>query len=235
MDRYGWHSARKGDIQGHVAVDRSYDDYCGIRHRFRYFFRRAVPEYGSAQGGHVSKPMDKRRFVISAFLLATLLLGFGLQKLGTYGPKAESVVVDPHVASGDLSGESRMVHQQFQQAVALLQQGQFEFAVQGFHEVLKVVPDLPEAHVNMGFALIGLEKFEVAQAFFDSASNIRPSQSNAYYGLAVAQEGLGDLQQAVATMRTFVHIAEQDDPYRRKAESAIWEWEVALAAQEDDE
>ena len=179
--------------------------------------------------------MDKRRFVISVFLLATLLLGFGLQKLATNEPQAASVVVDPHATSGDLSGESRLVHQRFQQAVALLQQGQYEFAVQGFHEVMKVVPDLPEAHVNMGYALLGLEKFEAAQQFFDSASNIRPSQSNAYYGLAVALEGLGDLQQAIVTMRAFVHIAAQDDPFRRKAESAIWEWEATLAAQENDE
>jgi len=183
----------------------------------------------------VSKPIDKRPFVISAFFFVTLLLGFGLQKLAINKPQPESILVDPHVALGDLSGDDRQVHQQFQQSVALLQQGEYEFAVQGFHEVLKFVPDLPEAHVNMGFALIGLEKFKAAQAFFDSASNIRPSQSNAYYGLAVAQEGLGDLQQAVVTMRTFIHIAEQDDPFRRKAESAIWEWEAALAAQENDE
>jgi len=179
--------------------------------------------------------MDKRRFVISAFLTAMLLLGFGLQRLVTEGRQGDGIGVDPHVASGDLSGESRLVHQQFQQAVALLQQGQYEFAVQGFHEVLKFVPDLPEAHVNMGFALLGLQNFNAAQEFFDSASNIRPSQSNAYYGLAVAQEGLGELQQAVVTMRTFVHIAELDDPFRRKAESAIWEWEAALAAGKNDE
>jgi len=183
----------------------------------------------------VSKPMDRRRFVISASLLATLLLGFGIQKLASNGQQGTSIGVDPHVASGNLSGESRLVHQRFQQAVALLKQGQYEFAVQGFHEVLKFVPDLPEAHVNMGFALVGLKKFKAAQEFFNSASNIRPSQSNAYFGLAVAHEGLGDLQQAVVTMRTFVHIAEQDDPFRRKAESAIWEWEAALTAQENDE
>ena len=179
--------------------------------------------------------MDKRRLVIFAVLLSTLLLGFGMQKLAIEGPELVSMVGDPHVASGDLSGESRLVHQQFQQAVALLQQGQYEFAVQGFHEVLKFVPDLPEAHVNMGFALLGLEKFKAAQDFFDGASNIRPSQSNAYYGLAVAHEGLGNLPQAVVTMRTFIHIAAQDDPFRRKAESAIWEWEATLAAQEHDE
>jgi hypothetical protein len=87
----------------------------------------------------------------------------------------------------------------------------------------------------MGFALLGLEKFKVAQEFFDSASNIRPSQNNAYYGLAVAHEGLGNLRQAVVTMRSFVHVAAQDDPFRRKAESAIWEWEATLAAQDNGE
>ena len=126
----------------------------------------------------------------------------------------------------------RLLHQQFQQAVALLQHGEYDYAVQGFHDVLKVAPDMPEAHVNMGFALLGLEEYEAARSFFDTATNIRPGQTNAYYGLAVAHEGLGDLRQAVAAMRAYTHIAAGDDQYRRKAEAAIWEWEAELTAKE---
>ncbi|MBI3069379.1 MAG: hypothetical protein HYY79_11040, partial [Betaproteobacteria bacterium] len=33
-------------------------------------------------------------------------------------------------------------------------------------------------------------------------------------------------------MRTFVHLAKADDPYLRKAQAALWEWEEALARDE---
>ena len=128
-------------------------------------------------------------------------------------------------------GDARL-HQAFQQAVALLQSGQYEYAVKGFHDVLRIPPDMPEAHVNMGFALLGLRKFGEARDFFDAASNLRPLQTNAYYGLAMAHEGLGQLRQAVMAMRTYAHLADKSDPHRRKAEAAIWEWEAALSAPE---
>ena len=121
----------------------------------------------------------------------------------------------------------------FQQAVVLLQHREFDYAVQGFHEVLKVAPDMPEAHVNMGYALLGLEQFEAARSFFDSATNLKPGQSNAYYGLAIAHEGLGELRSAVVAMRAYTHITNTDDQYRRKAEAAIWEWEAELSAQQE--
>ncbi len=48
VDCYGWRPACQGHVQAHVAVDGLHDDHCGIRHRFRDFFRSAFPEYGSA-------------------------------------------------------------------------------------------------------------------------------------------------------------------------------------------
>lgn len=166
--------------------------------------------------------LDKRYTVIPLILVVTVLAGFALHSIE---PKSEPVTAHEH-------SDLRRLHQQFQQAVALLQHGEYDYAVQGFHEVLKVAPDMPEAHVNMGFALLGLEEFEAARSFFDTATNLRPGQGNAYYGLAVAHEGLGDLSQAVAAMRTYTHVAGDDDNYRRKAEAAIWEWEAELRAEQ---
>ena len=172
----------------------------------------------------MNKRMDKRRVVIPVLLFATLLLGAGVQNFSS-DDFHSSVASDPE----------HLLRQQFEYAVSLLDQHEFESAVQGFHEVIKLAPELPEAHVNMGFALLGLERFEAAQDYFGSASTIRPLQSNAYYGLAVASEGLGEFQQAIVAMRTFVHIADFDDPFRRKAEAAIWEWEAILLAQTNDQ
>jgi hypothetical protein len=58
---------------------------------------------------------------------------------------------------------------------------------------------------------------------------LRPNQVNAYYGLAVALEGLGDTAGALGAMRVYVHRSPPDDPYLRKAQAALWEWEAALA------
>jgi len=175
--------------------------------------------------------------VIPLLAVATLVFGFALSRLdgsaGTGASPADAAQGASKMAT-PMSADDRLLHQRFQQAVVLLQHGEHEAAMQGFHEVLKMAPDMPEAHVNMGYALLGTGEFEAARSFFDTASNLRPGQANAYYGLAMAWEGLGDLGMARTAMQAYLHVAENDDPYRRKAESAIWEWEAALAARNDE-
>ncbi|MGQ0524695.1 MAG: tetratricopeptide repeat protein [Betaproteobacteria bacterium] len=119
------------------------------------------------------------------------------------------------------------IHQRFQQGVIMLHAKQHEHAMAAFHKVLELDPALPEAHVNMGFALIGLERYAAARDFFESALALRKEQVNAYYGLAVVLEGLQDRAGAIGAMRTFVHLSRPNDPYVRKAQSALWEWETA--------
>jgi len=182
----------------------------------------------------VSARVDKRRTVIPLLAVATLVLGLALSRLS--GVDEETAAGEP--VAGDamaaMPAEARLAHQRFQQAVVLLQHREYEAAMQGFHEVLKFAPEMPEAHVNMGFALLGLKEFAAARSFFETASSLRPAQANAYYGFAVASEGLGDLAQARTAMRVYLHVADDSDPYRRKAEAAIWEWEAALAAHNDE-
>ena len=74
------------------------------------------------------KRLDKRYTVIPVILVITALMGLTLH---FSKPTGEPVVLqdDPGL---------HLLHQQFQQAVALLQHGEFDYAVQGFHEVLKV-------------------------------------------------------------------------------------------------
>lgn len=180
----------------------------------------------------MNRRLDKRRVVIPAVIVATLLLGFATYRAADRDIGAEPAKGDPHL--GDVARLERGdagLHQSFQRAVALLQAGEFVYAVTGFHDVLRIAPQMPEAHVNMGFALLGLEKYAEARDFFGAAVDLRPSQLNAYYGLAMANEGLGQLRQAITAMQTYTHLTDDGDPYRRKAESAIWEWEAALAAE----
>ena len=112
--------------------------------------------------------------------------------------------------------------------VTLLNAKQFEAAASELHRVLELAPQMPEAHVNMGFAMIGVQRYAMARDFFNVAIDLNKHQLNAYYGLAVALEGLRDLPGALGAMRSYVHLSKADDVYQRKANAAIWEWEAEL-------
>ncbi|MGC2457583.1 MAG: tetratricopeptide repeat protein [Gallionellaceae bacterium] len=145
----------------------------------------------------------------------------------------------------DGSSETRAAHvrekteaeikRRFERGVAMLDAKEYAQALAAFHRVLELSPEMPEAHVNAGFALIGMGRYSLARDFFEGALALRKDQVNAYYGLAEAMEGLNDLPGALGAMRTYLHLAPQQDPYRRKAESAIWEWESKINEQSQSE
>lgn len=120
------------------------------------------------------------------------------------------------------------IRDRFQQATVMLHAKQYEHAATALHRVLALSPRLTEAHVNMGFALIGLNRARDARSFFLGAIDLNPQQANAYYGLAIAEEMDGNFDAALGGMRTFLHLSRPDDPYRDKARAAIWEWEAQL-------
>lgn len=121
----------------------------------------------------------------------------------------------------------------FEQGVMMLHMRQYDYALTAFHRVLAFAPRMPEAHVNMGFALLGLEQWEVARSFFESAIELRRDQMNAYYGLAVSLEALDDLPGALGAMQAYIHRASPDDPFRARAEAALWEWREAASKAAD--
>lgn len=116
------------------------------------------------------------------------------------------------------------INLRFQQAVSMLHTNRFEYALAALNQVLLLSPNMPEAHVNKGYALLGLKAYDQAVVSFEQAVDLRPGQANAYYGLAVALEASGDVQGARSAMGLFVHLAEAEDPYIRKARAALWEW-----------
>lgn len=116
----------------------------------------------------------------------------------------------------------------FREGVVMLHAKQYEHALTAFHRVLQLNPEMPEAHVNAGFALLGMKNYQVAADFFDAATTLRPNQLNAYYGLGEALQGMGNTQGALQAMETYLHRAPENDPFRRKAESAVWEMRAEL-------
>ena len=172
----------------------------------------------------MSSRYDKRWATIGITAVVLAIAGFAFDAAGRREP------VEPVTPALEDTG-SRLVHQAFQQAVVMLHARDYESAVQALHEVLALRPDMPEAHVNMGFALVGLERYKPARDFFVAATDLRPGQFNAYYGLAVVEEALGDMPAAIGAMRTYLHLAPDDDPYRAKAEAALWEWRAGQASE----
>ena len=110
----------------------------------------------------------------------------------------------------------------------MLHAKQYDFAIKALRRVIKLAPKMPEAYVNMGYALIGKQDFKAAADFFSAAIELKPYQANAYWGLAISMEQQGELEVALGAMRTFIHLSPPNDPFLRKARSALWEWESSL-------
>ena len=120
------------------------------------------------------------------------------------------------------------VSQRFEQAVALLHAKQFAYAVAALKKIIELAPRMPEAYVNMGFALLGLEDYAAAGEYFNTATELRPTQANAYWGLGEALAGLKDYEGALGAMRSYIHLSTPDDPFVPKARAALWELEAQL-------
>lgn len=192
---------------------------------------------------------DIRVTGIALTLLALLIIGGVVTLLPQSGPlqitdvenasdDAKRVeVIDPRVDPGGHETQAREaeLQQRFQQAVAMLHAKQYDYAVKALHRVLELAPQLPEAHVNMGYALIGLEQYKAAADFFNTATELNPMQLNAYYGLGMAYEGLGEYRTALSAMESYIHLANDDDPYLKMAQAASWEWGEMIRIKESGE
>lgn len=126
------------------------------------------------------------------------------------------------------SEQERQVMERFQQAISLMHAKRYDYAITALDAVLAIVPDMPEAYVNMGYAFLGLEEFGPARGAFEKALELKLDQVNAYYGLAIAFEGQGEFEAALGAMRSYIHLSEPNDPYLAKARAALWEWEAQL-------
>jgi len=126
----------------------------------------------------------------------------------------------------DITGLSQdsVIASLFDKAVNDLRNRSYRQAIEGFRKVLKKTPTMPEAYVNIGFAHLELKQFELAKQAFNTALDLRVGQINAYWGLAVSLEGLCDIPAAIGAMKTYTHLAKKDDPYLKKANAALWEW-----------
>ncbi|MFZ5479763.1 MAG: tetratricopeptide repeat protein [Myxococcota bacterium] len=123
----------------------------------------------------------------------------------------------------------------FKGALLLMHAGEHARAITALNGVLALDPGLVDARVNLGFCHVAVEDWHAALVDFDLAVEMRPEQANAYYGLAVTLHELGDLEEAVGNMRTYVHLAGERDPFQAKAMALLLEWEEALRTEREIE
>lgn len=166
--------------------------------------------------------MRYRFWLIGAFAVAVMALPWIFSR---------SVVFlgEPTVQAHATTKARQEIQRRFNEGVMMLHAKQYDHALTAFHRVLEINPKMPEAHVNIGFALLGLGKPKAAADFFDTATVLKADQMNAYYGLGEALNELGDKLGALQAMETYLHRSPKDDPFRAKAESAVWELRESLA------
>ena len=177
----------------------------------------------SASPSLAARRRDRRRAGVLLTVAAVLAGGWAIQQWDADAPPVATAAVEAAAPQG-----GDVVRRQFDEAVVRLHARQYTQAVKVLHQVLAHAPELPEAHVNMGYALLGLGRHAEARAFFDGATALKPDQANAYYGLALAWEAAGDLPMATGAMRSYLHLARDERPeHLSRARAALWEWEQA--------
>ena len=81
--------------------------------------------------------------------------------------------------------------------VVYMGQGDFKQAEHDFHEALTLMPDLGEASVNLGGAMIGQRRYAEGIAQITNGLRFTPEEpEKAYYNRALGYEGLEDMKSA---------------------------------------
>ena len=171
--------------------------------------------------------MDVRYRAVLLTLFLVVMVAAAVQFWPASTPSTTAVAPSEPVLheSQNNNAKDSQLKRHFDWAVTQLRTGHYQNAINGFRAVLEQAPAMPEAYINLGFAYVELQQFEQAMQSFQTAIDLRPGQVNAYWGLAVSLEGLCDIPGAIGAMRTYVHLAEPDDPYLVKANAALWEWQ----------
>jgi tetratricopeptide (TPR) repeat protein len=119
---------------------------------------------------------------------------------GAAEPLPEPVIVRPVVVA-ERGVEEMLV------AMKLLAEGNFRQAEANFEEILKVRPDIVEAHFNLGWVRQRLGRHEQAIEALQAGLARRPGDVNAQLLIAASQRELGRFGEAEATYRKLLEKA----------------------------
>ncbi len=97
----------------------------------------------------------------------------------------------------------------------------FKRARADFEEAIRLVPELNEAHRNLGVLLGEQKQWEAAKRSFTRALALYPGDADALINLAICRHTLGDLDAAVQDLE----IALVLDPERERTHRLLREWQ----------
>ena len=106
-------------------------------------------------------------------------------------------------------------------AEALQAKGDYERAVESHRTALRLWPDFPEAHCNLGTALQSLGRFEEAAASLRRAIELRPTFAVAVNNLGIVLRELGEDEEAVALFRRAADLEPGYAPARTNLGQAL--------------
>ena len=92
-----------------------------------------------------------------------------------------------------------------------------------FKEALNLLPKLPEAHVDMGSALINLQQFAEGAKETELGLSLGSHEpERGWYNLGIAYEELGDLQKSYESFRKASELAPNwEDPQKQMARFTV--------------
>lgn len=160
----------------------------------------------------------------TALALAMTAGAAGAVYLAVKATPSRGVIIEPAPPSASVGGVDARFALAYEQGLAAFRRGDAHAAAMAFEAAAQLDPGAADARVNLGFALFELGSLRAARDNFEAALTINAQQYNAYYGIAEALEAEGAIEQAAGAMNTFLYYAKPDDPFRRKAEAALWEW-----------
>jgi len=172
------------------------------------------------------------------FLIALLLiavLGFGLSIVPNKFVEGHNRNFDNYATtpsyqnkpSDTMTKKQLALKEAFENATLLMRNNHYHQSLPFWHQVLKIDSKLPEAHVNLGFVMLELNRLNEAKKSFETALRYRPQQANGYFGLAEIYDRQNMHPEAIGAMRTFLHLSS-NEAYKTKARAAIWEWQEKL-------
>lgn len=96
-------------------------------------------------------------------------------------------------------------------ALGLIKEGDLPQAEANLEEIVKVRPDIPEAHFNLGWVKHQLQKYDDAVVHLAAGLQLQPNEVRAYNLLAISQRELGRFAEAEASYRKALALAP-DNP-----------------------
>jgi tetratricopeptide (TPR) repeat protein len=88
----------------------------------------------------------------------------------------------------------------------LAELGDLDGAAARYREAVRLKPDVPEAHNNLGVALRRKGDFDAAIAAFQAAVRLKPDAAETHNNLAVALRSKGDFPSAIVSSREAVRL-----------------------------